>query len=209
MIPLCKPDPAGPLECDTMTGRAVARSRAPDAGRRAPQSRAGARRGPEAVRDAGRATRRWSRSPARPAWASARCTGTGRAGRISSRRSTATTSPASPRSPRSSQAEQEPWDALVQWLRDYLQPRAEPSAACSPSSTPRSTRVPSSAPSRAARCSTRPRWCSSPRKRPGVVRADLTAADLVQLVSGMVLPALTDPSRNPYLLDVVLDGIRA
>ena len=41
------------------------------------------------------------------------------------------------------------------------------------------------------------------------MRADLTAADLMQLVSGMVLPAVADPSRYPYLLDVVLDGIRA
>jgi hypothetical protein len=48
----------------------------------------------------------------------------------------------------------------------------------------------------------------APAQAAGVVRADLTAADLIQLVSGMVLPALTKPSRSSYLLDVVLDGIR-
>jgi hypothetical protein len=48
-----------------------------------------------------------------------------------------------------------------------------------------------------------------PAQAAGFVRADLTAADLIQLVSGMVLPALTDPSRSTYLLDIVLAGIRA
>ncbi len=47
-----------------------------------------------------------------------------------------------------------------------------------------------------------------PAQRAGIVRADLTAADLMQLVSGMVLPAITDPDRYSYLLDIVLDGIR-
>jgi hypothetical protein len=47
-----------------------------------------------------------------------------------------------------------------------------------------------------------------PAQAAGVVRADLTAPDLMQLVSGMVLPKITEPSRSSHLLDVVLDGIR-
>jgi AcrR family transcriptional regulator len=105
-------------------------------------------------------------------------------------------------------AEQAPWEALELWLRAYLthsQSRRGMLAELN------------------ARFDARPDLRSESRRQilhaaatvlepaqaAGVVRADLTAADLIQLVSGMVLPALTDPSRSPFLLDVVLAGIRA
>jgi AcrR family transcriptional regulator len=47
-----------------------------------------------------------------------------------------------------------------------------------------------------------------PARDAGVVRADLTEADVVQLVRGMVLPGVTPPERYPFLLDVVLSGMR-
>ncbi len=47
-----------------------------------------------------------------------------------------------------------------------------------------------------------------PAQRAGVVRADLTAADLMQLVRGIVLSAIVPPDRYALLLDVVLDGLR-
>jgi hypothetical protein len=47
-----------------------------------------------------------------------------------------------------------------------------------------------------------------PAQRAGVVRADLTAADVVQLVRGIVLSAIVPPDRYGFLLDVVLEGIR-
>jgi len=48
-----------------------------------------------------------------------------------------------------------------------------------------------------------------PAQRAGLVRADVTAADLVQLVRGMVMSGVTPPDRYPFLLSIVLDGIRA
>jgi AcrR family transcriptional regulator len=47
-----------------------------------------------------------------------------------------------------------------------------------------------------------------PAAAAGSVRRDLTANDLVHLVGGMVMSIAADPSRNDYLLGIVLDGIR-
>ena len=47
-----------------------------------------------------------------------------------------------------------------------------------------------------------------PARAAGVVRADLTEADVVQLVRGMVLPGVTPPERYPFLLEIVLAGMR-
>jgi AcrR family transcriptional regulator len=43
----------------------------------------------------------------------------------------------------------------------------------------------------------------------GVVRADLTAGDLLQLVGGMCMSATATAGQNERLLDFVLAGIRA
>jgi AcrR family transcriptional regulator len=104
-------------------------------------------------------------------------------------------------------AEQEPWDALARWLRDYLghvQTKrgmlAELGAAFDARPellTDSRRRVLESA-----------AIVLDPARFAGVVRADLTAADLVQLVRGMVLPGVTPPDRYGYLLDIVLAGIR-
>jgi AcrR family transcriptional regulator len=106
------------------------------------------------------------------------------------------------------QAEREPWDALVEWLRGYMTHAqskrgmlAELNAAfdARPELRTESRRQVLHAAS----------TLLDPAQAAGIVRADLTAADLMQLVSGMVLPKITEPSRYAYLLDVVLDGIRA
>ncbi|GAA3819514.1 TetR/AcrR family transcriptional regulator [Cellulomonas soli] len=43
----------------------------------------------------------------------------------------------------------------------------------------------------------------------GEVDPDLTVHDLIQLIGGLVLSVATDDSRTPYLLGLVLRGIRA
>jgi AcrR family transcriptional regulator len=105
-------------------------------------------------------------------------------------------------------AEQQPWDALVSWLGDYLRHvqakrgmLAEISAAFDerPELLNQSRRQVVDAAATVL----------EPAQTAGVVRADLTAADLVQLVRGMVLPGVTQPDRYPFLLGVVLDGIRS
>ena len=172
-------------------------SRAPDAGRRAAEPPAGASTPPGSSSRRRTAIRRWSRSPARPASASARCTGTGRAVRRSSRRSTATTSPASPRCAEQHRAEQ----AAVG--------RARTLAARLPRLTRRAKRGMLAELGASVRRASRAAHRVAPpgarrggdraraRAAAGVVRADLTAADLVQLVRGMVLPAITPPEPLP------------
>ncbi len=105
-------------------------------------------------------------------------------------------------------AEREPWDALVSWLGDYLRHvqakrgmLAEISAAFDerPELLNQSRRHVVDAAATVL----------EPAQAAGVVRADLTAADLVQLVRGMVLPGVAQPDRYPFLLGVVLDGIRS
>jgi AcrR family transcriptional regulator len=105
------------------------------------------------------------------------------------------------------EAEQAPWDALEQWLRAYLthaQSRRGMLAELTASFDARPDLRSESRRQVLHAAET----VLEPAQGAGVVRSDLTAADLIQLVSGMVLPALTDPSRSPYLLDVVLAGIR-
>lgn len=103
--------------------------------------------------------------------------------------------------------ELEPWEALEAWLGDYLRHvqakrgmLAEISAAFDerPELLDQSRR----------RVVEAAATVLEPAQAAGVVRADLTAADLVQLVRGMVLPAVTQADRYPFLLGVVLDGIR-
>jgi AcrR family transcriptional regulator len=104
-------------------------------------------------------------------------------------------------------AEQEPWEALALWLRDYLSHvqtkrgmLAELGAAFDARPellTDSRRRVLESA-----------EIVLDPARLAGLVRADVTAADLVQLVRGMVLPGVTPPDRYLYLLDIVLHGIR-
>jgi AcrR family transcriptional regulator len=104
-------------------------------------------------------------------------------------------------------AEQGPWDALVLWLRDYL----------SHVHTKRGMLA-----ELGAAFDARPELLTDSRRRVleaaaivlvparegGVVRADLTEADVVQLVRGMVLPGVTPPERYPFLLEIVLAGMR-
>jgi AcrR family transcriptional regulator len=49
----------------------------------------------------------------------------------------------------------------------------------------------------------------TPAQACGAVRPDLEAADLIAIVSGMVLSAAAAPERHLHLLAIVLDGIRA
>ena len=105
------------------------------------------------------------------------------------------------------EADHEPWDALEQWLRAYLthaQSKRGMLAELTASFDAR-PELRSESRRQVLHAAT---TVLEPAQAAGVVRADLTAADLIQLVSGMVLPALTDPSRSAYLLDVVLAGIR-
>ena len=104
-------------------------------------------------------------------------------------------------------AEREPWDALVRWLRDYLghvQDKrgmlAELGAAfdARPELLSESRRQVLEATAIVLDPARDAGWCAP----------ILTAADLIQLVRGMVLPGVTPPSRYPFLLDIVLDGIR-
>jgi AcrR family transcriptional regulator len=101
----------------------------------------------------------------------------------------------------------DPWDALVLWLRDYMDHArakrgmlAELTAAfdARPELLTESRRQVVEA----------TKVVLEPAQRAGVVRADLTAADLVQLVRGIVLSAIVPPDRDALLLDVVLDGLR-
>ena len=106
------------------------------------------------------------------------------------------------------QSEQAPWDALVQWLQGYLQHAQSKRGMLTELNAAFDARPELRTESR-RQVLQAAEMVLAPAQGAGVVRADLTAADLMQLVSGMVLPAVTDPSRYPYLLDVVLDGIRA
>jgi AcrR family transcriptional regulator len=104
-------------------------------------------------------------------------------------------------------AEQEPWDALVSWLHDYVshahakrQMLAELSAAfdARPELRTDSRR-------RVLDAAT---IVLDPARGAGAVRADVTEADLLQLVRGIVLPGVAPPERYAFLLEIVLAGIR-
>jgi AcrR family transcriptional regulator len=103
--------------------------------------------------------------------------------------------------------EQEPWDALVLWLRGYLS-HAQSKRGMLAELTAAFDARPALRTESRRQVLQAAAMVLEPAQVAGVVRADLTPADLIQLVSGMVLPALTDPSRCSYLLDIVLDGIR-
>ena len=104
-------------------------------------------------------------------------------------------------------AEQSPWDALEQWLRAYLTHAQSKRGMLAELTAAFDARPELRSESRRQMLDAAT-TVLEPAQAAGVVRADLTAADLMQLVSGMVLPAITDPSRSSHLLDVVLDGIR-
>lgn len=104
-------------------------------------------------------------------------------------------------------AEYEPWDALVHWLRDYLSHVQSKRGMLTELGAAFDARPELLTESR-RRVLEAAAIVLGPAQNAGVVRADLTTADLVQLVRGMVLPGVTGPDRYPFLLDIVLDGIR-
>ena len=104
-------------------------------------------------------------------------------------------------------AAQEPWDALVNWLRGYLTHAQSKRGMLAELNAAFDARPELRNESR-RRVLQAAATVLEPAQIAGVVRADLTTADLMQLVSGMVMPAITEPARYSYLLDVVLDGIR-
>jgi AcrR family transcriptional regulator len=104
--------------------------------------------------------------------------------------------------------EQAPWEALVRWLRDYLAHAQAKRGMLTELGAAFDARPELLTESR-RRILAATAIVLEPAQRAGVVRADLTAADLVQLVRGIVLSAIVPPDRYALLLDVVLDGIRA
>ncbi|MDQ1379569.1 MAG: hypothetical protein QOJ71_288 [Actinomycetota bacterium] len=105
-------------------------------------------------------------------------------------------------------AEHEPWEALVRWLRDYLSHARAKRGMLTELGAAFDARPELLTESR-RQVLEATAIVLAPAQRAGVVRADLTAADLVQLVRGIVLSAIVPPDRYALLLDVVLDGIRA
>jgi AcrR family transcriptional regulator len=104
--------------------------------------------------------------------------------------------------------EQRPWDALVRWLRDYLAHAQAKRGMLTQLGAAFDARPELLTESR-RQILAATAVVLEPAQRAGVVRADLTAADLIQLVRGIVLSAIVPPDRYEMLLDVVLDGIRA
>lgn len=104
--------------------------------------------------------------------------------------------------------EHEPWDALVLWLRDYLDHARSKRGMLTELSVAFDARPELLSESR-RQVVEATNVVLEPAQRAGVVRDDLTAADLMQLVRGIVLSAIVPPDRYTMLLDVVLDGLRA
>jgi AcrR family transcriptional regulator len=104
-------------------------------------------------------------------------------------------------------SEQEPWNALVLWLRDYLG-HAQAKRAMLTELSSAFDASPELLTESRRQLVEATALVLEPAQRAGVVRKDLTAADLVQLVRGIVLSAIVAPDRHALLLDVVLDGIR-
>lgn len=104
--------------------------------------------------------------------------------------------------------DEEPWEALVSWLGDYLHHVQAKRGMLTEISAAFDARPELLNESR-RRVVEAAATVLAPAQAAGAVRADLTAADLVQLVRGMVLPGVTRPERYPFLLGVVLDGIRS
>jgi AcrR family transcriptional regulator len=105
-------------------------------------------------------------------------------------------------------AEQEPWDALALWLRDYLSHVHNKRGMLAELGAAFDARPELLTDSR-RRVLDAAAIVVGPARDAGVVRADLTEADVVQLVRGMVLPGVTPPERYPFLLEIVLAGMRA
>jgi AcrR family transcriptional regulator len=104
--------------------------------------------------------------------------------------------------------EQAPWEALVRWLRDYLGHTQAKRGMLTELGAAFDARPELLTESR-RQILEATALVLEPAQRAGVVRTDLTAADLVQLVRGIVLSAIVPADRYALLLDVVLDGIRA
>ncbi len=105
-------------------------------------------------------------------------------------------------------AEQPPWDALALWLRDYLT-HVETKRGMLAELGPAFDARPELLTDSRRRVLEAAAIVLDPARVAGLVRADLTEADIVQLVRGMVLPGVTPPERYPFLLGIVLAGIRA
>jgi AcrR family transcriptional regulator len=104
-------------------------------------------------------------------------------------------------------ADQEPWEAVVLWLRDYVSHAQAKRGMLTELGAAFDARPELLTESR-RQVLEATAVVLEPAQRAGVVRTDLTAADLVQLVRGIVLSAIVPPDRYALLLDVVLDGIR-
>jgi AcrR family transcriptional regulator len=104
-------------------------------------------------------------------------------------------------------AEQEPWDALALWLRDYLSHVHTKRGMLAELGAAFDARPELLTDSR-RRVLDAAAIVLEPARAAGVVRADLTEADVVQLVRGMVLPGVTPPERYPFLLEILLAGMR-
>jgi AcrR family transcriptional regulator len=104
-------------------------------------------------------------------------------------------------------AEQEPWDALVLWLRDYLSHVHTKRGMLAELGAAFDARPELLTDSR-RRVLDAAAIVLQPARAAGAVRADLTEADVVQLVRGMVLPGVTPPERYPFLLEILLAGMR-
>lgn len=105
-------------------------------------------------------------------------------------------------------AEQQPWDALVAWLRGFLR-YAESKRTFLTELHEAFEKSPDLAVSSRERV-----WAAAGTvlvraQEAGVARADLSQQDLMQLVGGMCMARNADLQQNLRLLDLVLDGIRA
>ena len=104
-------------------------------------------------------------------------------------------------------AQQEPWEALVRWLRDYLGHAQAKRGMLTELGAAFAARPELLTESR-RQVLEATATVLEPAQRAGVVRADVTAGDLVQIVRGLVLSEIAPPSRYALLLEIVLDGIR-
>jgi AcrR family transcriptional regulator len=106
------------------------------------------------------------------------------------------------------QAEQDPRAALVSWLNDYLRHAQAKRGMLTELNATFDERPELLSESR-RQILEATAIVLEPAQRAGAVRPDVTAADLIQLVRGMVMSGVAPPSRYPFLLEIVLDGIRA
>ena len=102
---------------------------------------------------------------------------------------------------------QQPWDALATWLRallDYSESKRTLIAELQHAFA----RDPELASESSNQVHSAAAMVLHRAQAAGVVRADLTAADLIQLVAGLVHTPAADLARTSYLLGIILDAIR-